>query len=80
MTEDDRRHLYTSLLHGLADEAQRRCCARDENHAWGQWIATQLRKDTPTLSPYADMSVAMNETVRIRYDRECACCGKKEMR
>lgn len=79
MTEDDRKYLYTALLHDRADEAQRRCCARDENHAWGRWIGTRLEKDIP-LRPVNNSSMMMNESIQVRYDRECACCGKKEMR
>lgn len=81
MTDEERKHVYLTLLRGLASEAQDQLCAADKQHAWSPWHRTQLRRDGPlrgTTTP-DQMNVAMNETFHIKRERRCLNCGKEQV-
>ncbi len=79
MTEEDRGKLYGTLLRGIADEAQDRLCAADEQHDWSPWHRTALKPDVPmSIRPPGQMPA--NDGVRIKSERRCLNCGKSEIR
>ena len=79
MEEGERRDLYMTLLRGLAQTAQDNLCAADTQHAWSKWHRTALKHDIPLLPiSVEEMPVAMNETYRVKSERQCLNCGKAE--
>ncbi|MGF7151338.1 hypothetical protein FHS96_005001 [Sphingomonas zeicaulis] len=83
MTEDERKELYWSLLKGLAKEAQDRMCAANRSHDWSNWHRSEIRHDEPLgypkfISDPAELAREMNRPIRIRSDRYCYNCGKRE--
>lgn len=78
MTDSDRIDLYSTLLRGMAKEAQDRLCAEDRSHAWGPWVRSVVQKDRPPMGP-RNFAEASQETYRVRADRVCQNCGKEQM-
>jgi hypothetical protein len=73
MSEGDRIQLYISLLRGLARQCQDKLCAANDQHAWGEMVATDHWPDLPFV-PLGDSISDMKIT--RSYRRECTNCGK----
>ena len=77
LPDDERKTLYTSLLRGIANEAQDRLCAADTQHAWGQWVRYQVQPDYLPLRPVTGEPMACQEQFQITARRVCLNCGKE---
>ncbi len=75
MTEDDRKHLYLSLLRGIAQVAQDRMCAADKQHAWGPWTRHQVQHDGPIRFIPGEV---VDRAFHVRSERTCLNCGKEQ--
>ncbi len=81
LSEEDRKGLYTSLLRGMANEAQDRLCAADKQHAWGPWERYIVEPDGPKpWHKVIDLNtdpMACEETYRVAARGVCLNCGKE---
>lgn len=80
MEEGQRKQVYVSLLRGLAREAQDRLCAADSQHDWSPWHRTALKHDIPPQRPRGPdhLGDARDEVFRIKSERFCRNCGKRQ--
>lgn len=81
LTDDERGHLYGTLLRGLANQAQDQLCANDEHHAWGEWVQSEVKRDMPRkfISDPEELAREMNRKILIRSERRCLNCGKEQV-
>lgn len=80
LSDDERKHLYGSLLRGIANEAQDRLCAADKHHAWGEWRRYVIEPDMPKhLSPNDGTTPISDEIYRVAARRQCKNCGKEQL-
>ena len=75
LNKGERKHLYISLLRGIANEAQDRLCASDRQHAWGPWARYQIQHDGP---PAFHEGPIPDTVVHTRSERKCLNCGKEQ--
>ena len=78
MTDEDRKRLYTSLLRGIANEAQDRLCAADMQHAWGPVHRFEIRPDYVPIPPISSEAPIKDMACKIGAERTCQNCGKVE--
>jgi len=81
LTDDERGRLYGTLLRGLANQAQDQLCTKDEHHAWGEWVRSEVKRDTPLkfISDPEELAREMNRKILIRSERRCLNCGKEQV-
>jgi hypothetical protein len=77
LNEAEQRQLYGSLLRGIANVAQDRLCAADQQHVWGRWIRYVVEKDLP-LVPLSAEPIAHDEAYRVAERRVCLNCGRED--
>lgn len=78
MEEEQRKHLYASLLSGLAQTAQDRLCDEDKGHAWGPWERTAHHHDIPLRFRHGDRMTVNNQSFKVSARRVCQNCGKEQ--
>ena len=78
MTPPD--HDPARALRDLAAEAQNRLCAADKQHDWSKWRRTALKHDITSLGPIGpdNQAKAMQEAFRVKSERVCLNCGRKQ--
>lgn len=75
MDEEQRKHLYLTLLRGMANDIRNAPGSCDRiGHEWTEWKRTRLEKDQGPLR-VAEVPIVMNESYRVVARRHCLQCG-----
>jgi hypothetical protein len=80
MEDADRRHLYLTLLNGLADNIRNAPGSCDViGHDWSPWHRTALRPDIPFSAIPVTDGMVRDSVVHIKAERRCHLCGLEQV-